>query len=62
MTAETQNPDKRRRAAAKRALEEAAARRREKGKTPLPPEKGGREGSEPTRYGDWEKKGITSDF
>ena len=23
---------------------------------------GGQEGPEPTRYGDWEKKGITSDF
>lgn len=25
-------------------------------------EYGGREGLEPTRYGDWEKKGIISDF
>lgn len=25
-------------------------------------EYGGREGPEPTRYGDWEKKGIISDF
>ena len=25
-------------------------------------EVGGSEGPEPTRYGDWEKKGITSDF
>ena len=23
---------------------------------------GGRKGPEPTRYGDWEKKGLTSDF
>ena len=23
---------------------------------------GGAEGPEPTRFGDWEKKGITSDF
>lgn len=23
---------------------------------------GGRDGPEPTRYGDWEKKGIISDF
>ena len=23
---------------------------------------GGQEGPEPTRFGDWEKKGITSDF
>ncbi|WP_207791500.1 DUF1674 domain-containing protein [Sandaracinobacteroides saxicola] len=28
----------------------------------LPPEKGGRKGPEPTRYGDWENKGICSDF
>ena len=32
-----------------------------------PPQKkkkeiGGADGPEPTRYGDWEKKGITSDF
>lgn len=28
----------------------------------LPPEFGGREGPEPTRYGDWEKKGRCIDF
>lgn len=27
-----------------------------------PKEIGGREGPEPTRYGDWEKNGIISDF
>jgi hypothetical protein len=27
-----------------------------------PGEQGGPKGPEPTRYGDWEKKGITSDF
>ena len=27
-----------------------------------PSEIGGREGPEPTRYGDWEVKGICSDF
>jgi hypothetical protein len=49
--------------AAKRALEEAEARRRKRdaGKAPAP-EVGGREGPEPTRYGDWEKGGIASDF
>jgi hypothetical protein len=26
------------------------------------PEIGGRDGPEPTRYGDWEVKGICSDF
>ncbi|VAX07798.1 hypothetical protein MNBD_ALPHA03-1620 [hydrothermal vent metagenome] len=29
---------------------------------PAPKEIGGRKGPEPTRYGDWENKGITSDF
>ena len=29
---------------------------------PQPKEVGGQDGPEPTRYGDWEKKGITSDF
>ncbi len=27
-----------------------------------PKEIGGRKGPEPTRYGDWENKGIASDF
>jgi hypothetical protein len=48
--------------AARRALEEAEARRKA-GSPPSPPrEFGGREGPEPTRYGDWENKGIASDF
>ncbi|WP_339949971.1 DUF1674 domain-containing protein [uncultured Albimonas sp.] len=51
------------RAAAERALAEAAARREEEARrAPLPPELGGRDGPEPTRFGDWEKKGIVSDF
>lgn len=30
---------------------------------PKPPKEiGGRKGPEPTRYGDWENKGIVSDF
>ncbi|WP_425600486.1 DUF1674 domain-containing protein [Luteimonas salinisoli] len=29
---------------------------------PAPPESGGREGPEPTRYGDWEKNGRCIDF
>ena len=50
--------------AAERALREAAERRRaskstEKSKAH---EIGGRKGPEPTRYGDWERKGILSDF
>lgn len=47
--------------AAKRALAEAAERRR-KAAPALPPELGGRDGPEPVRYGDWEKKGIAVDF
>lgn len=50
--------------AAKRALEEAKARRAEidaKGAF-APKESGGRGGLEPVRYGDWEIKGLTSDF
>ncbi len=49
--------------AAQRALAEAEERRRAAdAKSPLPKEKGGQAGPEPTRYGDWEKKGIISDF
>jgi hypothetical protein len=46
--------------AARRALQEAAARRR----TVSNPgdETGGPAGPEPTRYGDWERKGIAVDF
>ncbi len=54
----------RRKAAAKRALAEAAARRAEAeaAKAKPPVEKGGRDGPDPVRYGDWEVKGIASDF
>jgi len=48
--------------AARRALEEAAARRAAAQAAALPREKGGREGPEPTRFGDWEKKGVAVDF
>lgn len=48
--------------AAARANEEAAARRAQAPPAALPPERGGRKGPEPTRYGDWEKTGIVSDF
>jgi len=30
--------------------------------TPMPPEIGGPTGPEPTRFGDWERKGRVSDF
>ncbi|WP_066687362.1 DUF1674 domain-containing protein [Caulobacter sp. CCH9-E1] len=48
--------------AARRALEEAAARRAAEEALSLPPEQGGRDGPEPTRFGDWEKKGVAVDF
>jgi hypothetical protein len=49
--------------AAKRALAEAEARRSAAaGKAPVPTEKGGRDGPDPARYGDWEIKGIACDF
>jgi hypothetical protein len=51
--------------AARRALAEAAERRktRESSTTDSKqPEHGGRHGPDPTRYGDWEVKGIASDF
>ena len=48
--------------AAKRALEEADIRKREHDADVLEKELGGRKGPEPTRYGDWEKKGITSEY
>lgn len=49
-------------AAAARALAEAEARRAAAKPSALPPEVGGRDGPEPVRYGDWEKKGIAVDF
>ena len=49
-------------AAAKRALAEAEARRKAQSATELPKELNGRDGPEPTRFGDWEIKGIASDF
>ena len=54
--------ERRRKEAAERALAEAEARRLAAEKLPLPKEVGRRKGPEPTRYGDWEKKGIVSDF
>ncbi|GGE53557.1 DUF1674 domain-containing protein [Actibacterium pelagium] len=48
--------------AAKRALAEAEERRKKAKELELPTELGGREGPEPVRYGDWEKKGIAIDF
>jgi len=45
-----------------RALAEAEARRAAKTPDDLPTELGGRNGPEPVRYGDWERKGIAVDF
>lgn len=47
--------------AAQRALAEAAARRTAAPAKPLPKEVPER-GADPTRYGDWETKGLASDF
>jgi hypothetical protein len=48
--------------AARRALEEAAARRLAAEAAAPPPEDGGPSGPEPTRFGDWERKGLAVDF
>jgi hypothetical protein len=52
--------------AALRALAEAAERRaaEQAGSAPdaAPGEDGGPRGPEPTRYGDWERKGVAVDF
>jgi len=47
---------------AMRALMEAEARRQAAPRIELPPEIDGRGGEEPTRYRDWEKKGLAVDF
>ena len=49
-------------AAARRALEEAEQRRRAAASPEPPREIGGRGGQDPARYGDWEVKGLASDF
>jgi hypothetical protein len=49
--------------AARRALEEAAARHAaEHAAAQAIAEQGGPKGPEPTRFGDWERKGIAVDF
>ncbi|MBZ9658963.1 DUF1674 domain-containing protein [Mesorhizobium sp. ESP-6-4] len=49
---------------AQRALAEAEARRKlyREAEAAIPKEIGGRGGKEPGRYGDWEVKGLASDF
>ena len=57
------NETKKLTAEAERALEEARNRNEKKSNLKkLNKEVNGPSGPEPTRYGDWEKKGIISDF
>jgi hypothetical protein len=64
ITSKENRDPKHRTAAAERALAEASARRseRDSARPQRPKEISGRDGLEPTRYGDWEVKGIASDF
>jgi len=62
MTPDKTENEKRLEEAAKRALSEAAERKKKQNMPDIPTELGGRDGPEPTRFGDWEKKGIISDF
>jgi hypothetical protein len=49
--------------AARRALADAEARRSQPKPEPEPPQElNGRGGLDPVRYGDWEVKGLASDF
>lgn len=57
-----EQPEKPLSEAAKRALNEAADRRKEGTAIKAKNETGGRDGPDPARYGDWEIKGIASDF
>jgi len=56
------NPEKVLSPAALRALAEAAERRRQAEIALAQAEDGGPSGLEPTRYGDWERKGLAVDF
>lgn len=62
MASEPSEKEARQAAQAARALAEAAERRAREPARILPVEHGGPAGPEPTRFGDWEKKGIVSDF
>jgi hypothetical protein len=62
MSQDDTEKEARRAATAARALAEAEARRDRTAKTPLPRELGGRDGPEPVRFGDWERRGIAVDF
>ncbi|MEO0883533.1 MAG: DUF1674 domain-containing protein [Pseudomonadota bacterium] len=65
MSAENTGSEKDLSPEARRALAEAKARRKAReldGTDETEPEDGGPRGEEPTRYGDWERKGIAYDF
>ena len=63
MSDDAKKSAKQQRAAAQAvALKEAADRRAAHVFEKRASEKGGQEGPEPTRYGDWEKDGIACDF
>ncbi|NPU14164.1 DUF1674 domain-containing protein [Bradyrhizobium sp. 83002] len=64
VVASNESPRKALTPAAQRALAEAEERRRLAAEQaqPRPKELQGPKGPEPTRYGDWERKGIISDF
>lgn len=47
---------------AARALAEAEKRRETRKPAHRPAELGGRDGPDPVRFGDWEKKGLAIDF
>ena len=54
--------NKRVKEAAQRALQEAQIRKAQEQEVVLPREINGTKGKEPTRYKDWERKGIAYDF
>jgi hypothetical protein len=60
----SEQPNRKLTPAAERALAEAASRRAaiDRKVADQAKEANGPKGPEPTRYGDWERKGITSDF
>lgn len=62
--ASTETPKRALSPEAQRALKEAEERRAKAAADAAQrqPELGGRAGPEPTRYGDWEKGGLISDF
>ena len=62
MSKNMENIDKLKNRNSQSALKEAAERRKSKKIKKAVTEIDGREGPEPTRYNDWEKNGIISDF